>query len=127
MFFVSGIYFKGPPFQILKAWNDGRIQLALSAEILDEYRRVGEILSQDHPNIDLQPMLDYVIQNAEMFTAPPLPEPVCDDPEDDKFLACALSSGSAVIVSGDRHLLNVTGYQKIRVLKPRDFINEFLS
>ena len=125
--FVSGVFFSGPPYQILKAWRDGKIQLVVSPEILDEYRRVGEILAEDHPNIDLKPVLDYVIRNAEVYAAPPLPESVCEDPDDDKFLACALASESTVIVSGDRHLLKVSGYRKIEVLKPRDFVNKHLT
>jgi len=88
---------------------------------------VGEILAEDHPNIDLKSILDYVIRNAEVDITPPLPESVYDDLDDDKFLACALASGSVVIVSGDKHLLKVSGYQKIKVLKPRDFINEYLA
>ena len=125
--FVSGVFFSGPPYQILKAWRDGKIQLVVSPEILDEYRRVGEILAEDHPNIDLKPVLDYVIRNAEVYAAPPLPESVCEDPDDDKFLACALASESTVIVSGDRHLLKVSGYRKIEVLKPRNFVNKHLT
>lgn len=42
--FVSGLFFSGPPYEILSAWRDGRLQLVVSAEILDEYRRVGERL-----------------------------------------------------------------------------------
>ena len=125
--FVSGVFFSGPLFQVLKAWNDGKIQLVVSPEILDEYRRVGEILAEDHPNINLKPVLDYVIRNAEVYAPPPLPESVCEDPDDDKFLACALESGSKVIVSGDRHLFKVSGYRKIEVLKPRDFVNKHLT
>jgi putative PIN family toxin of toxin-antitoxin system len=125
--FVSGIFFNGPPFQILKAWNDGKIQLIVSPEILEEYRRVGEILAENYPNIDLKPVLDYVIRNAGVYAALPLSESVCDDPDDDKFLACALASGSTIIVSGDKHLLKVSGYRKIEVLKPRDFVNEYLA
>jgi putative PIN family toxin of toxin-antitoxin system len=124
--FISGVFFSGPPYQILKAWRDGKIQIVVSPEILDEYHRVGEILAEDHPNIDLKPMLDYVVQNAEVFAVSPLPEAVCEDPDDDKFLACALASESTVIVSGDKHLLKVSGFQKIDVLKPRNFINKYL-
>lgn len=124
--FVSGIFFGGPPYQILRAWRDGKIQLALSPEILDEYQRVGEILTEDHPNINLKPILDFVIRNAEIYAAPPLPEAVCEDPDDNKFFACALASGSTVIVSGDKHLLKVSGYQKIEVLKPREFVDQYL-
>lgn len=124
--FISGVFFSGPPFQILQAWRDGKIQLVISPEILDEYRRVGEILAEEHPAIDLEPMLEYVFHNAVVFSAPPLPERVCDDLDDDKFFACALASGSNLVVSGDRHLLKVSGYQNIEVLKPRDFLDKHL-
>jgi putative PIN family toxin of toxin-antitoxin system len=125
--FVSGVFFSGPPFQILQAWRDGKIQMVISPEILDEYRRVGAILTEEHPAIDLKPMLEYVIHNAVVFFAPPLPERVCDDPDDDKFLACPLASGSNLDVSGDRHLLKVSGYQNIEVLKPRDFLDKYIG
>jgi putative PIN family toxin of toxin-antitoxin system len=124
--FVSGVFFSGPPYQILKAWSDGRIQLVVSPEIIDEFRRVGEILAADHPAIDFTPVLEYVLQNGKIYTVQSLIESVCEDPDDDKFLACALESGSRLIVSGDRHLLKVSGYRNIEVLKPRDFINKYL-
>lgn len=38
---------------------------------------------------------------------------VCDDPDDDKFVECAIASKTKIIVSGDKHLLKVTGYQGI--------------
>ena len=125
--FVSGVFFSGPPFQILQAWRDGKIQLVISPEILDEYRRVGEILAEEHPAIDPEPMLEFVVQNAVVFSAPPLPKRVCDNPDDDKFLDCALASGSNLVVSGDRHLLKVSGYQTIEVLKPRNFLDKYLG
>ena len=124
--FVSGVFFSGPPFRILQAWRDEKIQLVISPEILEEYRRVGEILAEEHPAINLEPMLEYVIQNAVILSSPPLLERVCDDPDDDKFLACALASGSNLVISGDRHLLKVSGYQNIEVLKPRDFLDKHL-
>lgn len=124
--FISGVFFGGPPYLLLQAWRDGIIQLVISPEILDEYRRVGEILAEEHPAIDLEPMLEFVIQNADVFAASPLSEPVCEDPDDDKFLACALASASRIIISGDKHLLKVTGFQDIEVLKPRDFLDRYL-
>jgi len=64
--FVSGVFFSGPPFQILKAWSDGKIQLVISPEILDEYRQVGEILAEEHPTINFKPVLDYIVLNADI-------------------------------------------------------------
>jgi putative PIN family toxin of toxin-antitoxin system len=124
--FVSGAFFSGPPFQILAAWREGRFQLVISPEILEEYRRVGEILAEDHPGVRFEPILEFVVQNTLLVSAPPLPEGICDDPDDDKFLACALASGSVIVVSGDRHLLKVSGYQNIEVLNPREFLEKRL-
>ncbi len=125
--FISGIFFSGPPYQILKAWHEGKLHLALSPEILDEYRRVAESLVEQFPAIDVGPILELLTITAEMFSAQDLPESVCVDPDDDKFLACALASKSKIIVSGDRHLLQVSGFRGIRVVRPREFVDEYLS
>jgi putative PIN family toxin of toxin-antitoxin system len=124
--FVSGIFFSGPPYQILRAWQAGEFELIVSREILDEYRRVGEILGEEHPGIDLKPIFNFLLEHAKVYKSAVLKEPVCEDPDDDKFIACALASGSKVIVSGDKHLLKVSGYQEIQVLKPRAFIDQYL-
>lgn len=125
--FVSGVFFSGPPYQILKAWQSGKFELAVSQEILDEYRRVGEELSSDRPAIDLNPFITFVIEHAKVYQPVALEKPVCDDPDDDKFFACALASGSKVILSGDKHLLKASGYEGIEVLNPRDFIARYLA
>ena len=123
---ISGIFFSGPPHQILNAWRDGKVQLAVSQEILSEYWRVGEALAEEFPAIDLRPILDLVTIEAELYVAKDLPEPLCSDPDDDKFLACAIASSSKIIISGDKHLLKVSGYQDIEILKPREFVTRHL-
>ena len=125
--FVSGVFFSGPPYQILKAWQSGEFELVISQEILDEYRRVGEILGEERPAIDLKPILNFVLEHAKVYKSAVLKERICEDPDDDKFIACALASGSKVIISGDKHLLKVSGYQGIQVLKPREFVDEYLG
>jgi uncharacterized protein len=124
--FISGVFFSGPPHQILNAWRDGLIKLVISQDILSEYRRVGEEFADEFPSIDLRPILDLVTIEAELYVAKDLPEPLCSDPDDDKFVACAMASGSMIIVSGDKHLLKVSGYHDIEILKPREFINKHL-
>ena len=122
---ISGIFFAGPPYQILKAWREGKLKLVISEEILAEYRRVGETLALQFPPIDLFPILDMLRANAEVISVKGLPEPVCDDPDDDKFLACALAGECKLIVSGDKHLLKASGFRGITVLTPREFLNTY--
>ena len=45
---ISGIFFSGPPFEILKAWSDDKVRLVLSPEILDEYYRIAGLLKAPH-------------------------------------------------------------------------------
>lgn len=124
--FVSGIFFSGPPARILEAWRDGRVRVVVSAEILDEYRRVGEQLAVAHPSISLAPFLVLVALHGEVVLAPPLPEPVCEDPTDDKFFACAAAAGCSIIVSGDKHLHRARGFRGVQVYRPRVFVDDFL-
>ena len=125
--FISGIFFTGPPHRILEAWRDGKIQLVISPEILAEYSRVGKILAEEYPLIDVHPMIDLVTVEAALYNAQGLLEPVCSDPDDDKFLACAIAGGSKIIVSGDKHLLKVSGFQGIEILKPQEFTKRYLQ
>ena len=125
--FVSGVFFSGPPYKILNAWQSGEFELVVSQEILDEYQRVGEILGKEHPKIDLNPILNFVIEHAKVYKPAKLKGPVCEDPDDDKFFACALASESRIIISGDKHLLKVSGYEGIEVMKPREFVDRYLD
>ncbi len=56
--FISGIFFTGPPYQILKAWRDGEVQLLVSPSILDEYQRIGVEVVSRFRDVDLKPFLD---------------------------------------------------------------------
>ena len=62
--FISGVFFKGPPQKILKAWRDGRIKILISGEIIEEYRRVGELLSKQFPGIECDSILKLLAINA---------------------------------------------------------------
>ncbi|MCX5644197.1 MAG: hypothetical protein NTZ17_05870 [Phycisphaerae bacterium] len=46
--------------------------------------------------------------------------------DDDIFLACALAAKTRIVVSGDKHLLAVSGWAGIQVLRPKAFVDLFL-
>jgi uncharacterized protein len=48
---------------------------------------------------------------------------VNEDAQDNKILECALAAGADVIVTGDKHLLNLGRFKKTKILTPRQFFD----
>jgi putative PIN family toxin of toxin-antitoxin system len=71
--FVSGVFFSGPPYQILEAWRDGEIQVLVSPAILEEYHRVMLELSVRFPEIDPRSLVDFLAVHSEIVLPSPLP------------------------------------------------------
>jgi len=123
---VSGVFFGGMPSRILEAWRDKRIDVVVSPDILEEYRRVGEHLETQFTDVTLAPFLALLVMNAEIIEPPDLPEQVSRDSDDDKFIACALAGGCHVIISGDKDLLSISGYRGVKVVAPREFLESVI-
>ena len=46
-----------------------------------------------------------------------------EDEEDNKILECALAARADIIVSGDKHLLNLGKFKKTRILTAKEFFD----
>ncbi len=46
----------------------------------------------------------------------------CRDPQDDKFLALAVSAGASLLVSSDDDLLTMGRYRGVAILRPKQFV-----
>jgi putative PIN family toxin of toxin-antitoxin system len=125
--FVSGVFFGGPPHKILEAWRDGKIQLLLSPAILEEYQRVMRELAVQFPEIKVEALIDFMIVHSEIILPPTLPPVIQVDPSDDKFLECAVAGKAICIVTGDKHLLKLLEFNGISILKPREFVEDYLG
>lgn len=124
---ISGIFFSGPPAKILQAWKDKKIQFVISPDMYSEYSRVAEIISNKYADVDISEILNLIAVYSEIIDAPRLPEAICKDPDDDKFIACAVSGKVEIIVSGDKNLIDTSGYKDIRVMNPREFCDKFIK
>jgi uncharacterized protein len=120
---LSGFFFGGVPGQVLEGWRDGAFVAVLSADIIAEYREAAMELEAKFGPTSFETFVALLLVNSEVMDAPSLPEQVCSDPHDDKFLACAIASGTQVIVSGDKALLAATGWSAIAVVTPLHFSN----
>ncbi len=123
--FVSS-FFGGNPRKIIDLWKNGEIVLCLSRPILDEYIGVLQRMGLDDKN-ELKELLTLLGKGYNLvFTAKtPVVEVVESDPDDDKFIECALALKAAVIVTGDKALERIAEYRSIRILTPRQFLTRY--
>ena len=121
----SGIFFGGLPRVVLDAWAEERFQILVSPLIFDEYVRTCERLSESHPGLDFQSVLASIIGHGKLVPDLTSSVSITADPDDDKFMLCA-RDWRAIIVSGDQHLLDASGWEGVRVMKAHDFL-EYLN
>lgn len=115
---ISGLFWTGPPRRILQAWMTGSIELFHTEEIFEENAAVVHRHQALYTLVDARKVLRLLEFSGNRVEPLSLDKQVCSDPDDDKFIACALAAGCRVIISGDRHLLDADGYEGIRVMTP---------
>lgn len=120
--FISGVFFAGMPRRLYLAWTQGVFIGVLTPEILDEYRRVAVAFLNRGYDVQIEEALDLALQHSLMIEAEPLPAPLCRDPNDDMFIACAVAAKADCIVSGDRDLLALRGRVPFPILNPAEFV-----
>lgn len=100
------------PRQVLDAWQDGAFEVVVSDLLLAELERV---LGRPEIAVRLDPVAASTLRRLARDDAIHAEDPSGDerlvpgDPLDDYLVALARSAGALVIVTGDRHLLDLEG------------------
>jgi len=119
---VSGLLFGGTPGKLLDLWKTGTIRLIMSRVMLDEFLRMLAYPKLRLSEEEIHYLLYVeVLPHAEIVKVQPSPILIPTDPSDDMFLRCAVAAGAKYIISGDRHLLQLKSYKRIKILSPAEF------
>lgn len=94
---MSAIFWKGIPGKILELWSDNLFSLVVSEEIFAEYKEVAEILQKRYKSNNIDSLLNFIAVNAYFIHPYAIDYPRCTDPDDDKFLAAAVSAKAKYI------------------------------
>ena len=124
---MSAVFFGGAPLEILRAWQRGRVTLLASAAILEEYSRVVDELGRRYPLEAGRSVVALVLDRAVIVEGGDVGDLRCDDPDDLKFLACAIAGKADAVVSGDKHLLRLRAVAGIPMLAPRALLDRLTS
>lgn len=124
---VSALLFKGNLSKIVDLWKNRIIAPVFSQETFREFKSVlgypkFSLTEQEIKVIIEEDVLPYF----EVVNIPGKFKGVCRDPDDDKFISCALAASSAIIVSGDKDLLDLGNYKSVRIIRASEFLKGFL-
>jgi putative PIN family toxin of toxin-antitoxin system len=117
---------KGAPAEIIRRWEAGEFDVAISPPLLSEfervlnYPRVKKYLK--HSDEEIATFLKHL--GTTVITVYPQIklEVIKADPDDDRVLECALEASAVYIVSGNSHLLDLKEYRQIVILNPVEFL-----
>lgn len=119
---IAALLWRGPPHAILEQVRAGTLGVvsspALLAELADVIQRAKFDVVLVRTKTSRQRALAEARQLADVIEPPPLPRPVCRDPDDDQLLALALAAKVDLIVSGDSDLLSLSNFQGIPIVAP---------
>ena len=119
--YISAIFWGEKPRKVMDLGRDEKILIFTSSDI------EGEIVEKLRKKFRLaKEEINYIISDFSTFTIPVKItnriQAVMDDPDDDKFIQCAVSCKADFIVSGDKHLLSMKEYHDIKILRASEFL-----
>jgi uncharacterized protein len=122
---VSALLFKGRVSGFVTLWQQGKLAPLLSKETFEE---LNKVLTYPKFSLDREEIRGIVEDEVLPFFEIVEPiEGVCPDPDDDPFIACAVSGGAEFVVSGDGQLVGLKQYKRVRFVTPSEFLKRFAS
>jgi len=122
--YISAIFWGGKPRLIIDLARDNKIQIFTSVDINQE---IFDKLTTKFGLDSIE--AENVMTDFSTFTKPVRisnrVNVVKDDPDDDKFIDCALECSAKFIISGDKHLLRLKNYEEITIVNAATFLENW--
>ena len=120
---ISEIIFGGKPSKIIELLFGKKISVFASPEMVDEYKRIYGELGERYAK-RTHNELNEIINSMNILPSHSHIE-ACRDPDDNKFIECAIDNRCIYIVSGDKDLLVLEQYEDIGILTVSEFLEQY--
>ena len=116
---ASAVLWGGVPRLLLQAGREKRVELFTSAALLAELtdilgrRKFDKKIAASTLTVDQ--LVDRYAALAALVRPSPTPR-IAPDPDDDVVIGTALAAKADLIVTGDKPLLSVAEYQRVRLV-----------
>ncbi|MDD2717205.1 MAG: putative toxin-antitoxin system toxin component, PIN family [Candidatus Wallbacteria bacterium] len=120
---ISALLFGGKPGELISLWKTGEIIPFFSPDTFAEFTAVLSYpkfkLTKDETRLIIE---EETLPYFEVLEPPNSRLNLCRDPDDDKFLALAVSAEADFIITGDDDLRSIGKHGKIKILTVAEFL-----
>ena len=117
---ASAVLFGGKPGALIRFVLTHAVSAVATQEIIAEYQSTIDSLFQKYKGRDLFFSADSIYSAMEIIPAQTRVD-VCRDPDDNKFISCAIDGQCYYIVSGDKDLLTLKEYSDVKIVTVAEF------
>ena len=119
---LSSLFWKGQPRKIVDLAIENKFRAVTSADILEELKCV---LEEDFSQVPYD-VMERILRDILSYSALVIPKKITvknlRDFQDTKIIACALEAEAEYIVTGDKDLLVLKEYARIKITTAREFL-----
>ena len=119
---LSSLFWKGQPRKIVDLAIENKFRAVTSADILEELKCV---LEENFPRVPHEAK-ELILRDILSYSALVIPKKITvknlRDLQDAKIIACAVEAGANYIVTGDKDLLVLKEYARIKITTAREFL-----
>ena len=120
---ISALLFSGTAARLVPLWQSRRITLLISREILTEYLRAFAYPKFQLSDQEIRPLIEEeLLPFVETIRVRRRLAVVRRDPDDDKFLECAVAGRAQYLVTGDRDLRELGTFRGTTILTAGEFL-----
>jgi putative PIN family toxin of toxin-antitoxin system len=123
---ISALGWRGPEFKLMTLIFNGKIKMAISPQILEEFIGVASSKKLGFSEDDVNDFVDALLNTCRIVFPEENISLIAGDPSDNRIIECAAASSSTHIITGDNHLLSLKRYKNIEIMKASDFIKQYI-
>jgi putative PIN family toxin of toxin-antitoxin system len=121
--FVSSFYWAGNPRKVFDRVANGLDELYITDKILEE---IISVMSKKKFDTGINEIKEYVkiIESYSIkLSSKNNPEKISRDEDDNRILQCGFDGNVDFIITGDNDLLVLKEYKKIKIVRPKDYLD----
>jgi putative PIN family toxin of toxin-antitoxin system len=103
-----------------------KVDSFVTKEIIDEYIETIDYLKDKYKDKNINIPINHIISSVHCIESKTKID-ICRDPDDNKFIECAMDGKCVYIVSGDKDLLTIGEIENIEIVTVSEFLNKYNS